>query len=159
MEYGRARELETRAGRVSWLLGGMLILGLVSACATLAEAVMVLLASRLPIGFEMQAMLGAGAALSVYIGLLVGLLLYTSNPAKRPALLDPDRPALASAVVICAFLVVLAAAAFAARVVMPMLLGAEAIGRIYEVQSLFYFARGLVFPIAVVIVMVMLRKR
>lgn len=159
MEYGREGELETRAGRVRWLLGGMLILSLVSACTMLAESVAVVVVSWLSIASELEALLGAGVGLTVFVLLLVGLLFYASNPARGPALLSPDRPAALSAVLICALIVVVMAAAFVARIATYRFIGVGSLGSIYRIQAYFSYLRGLVFPIALVVAMVVLRRR
>jgi len=159
MEYGREGELETRAGRVRWLLGGMLILSLVSACSMLAESAAVVVVSRLSISAELEALLGAGMGLAVFMVLLVGLLFYASNPARGPTLLSPDRPAALSAVLICVLIVALLAAALVARIATSRLIGVGSLGSIYRIQMYFSYLRGLVFPIAVVVAMVVLRKR
>ena len=142
-----------------WLLGGMLILSLVSAVTLLAETGATVLAIRMAPTVDVAGLVGAGAGMAIYVSLLVGLVYWVSDLKRTPALLGGEGSAGVAAVVVCVVMVLAVVGAFGARIFMARYMGPAMMGKVHQVQAYLQHMRALVMPIGVVVAMVVLRKR
>jgi len=158
MEYRREGELETRLGRARWLLGGMLMLSLAGALAEMTRVGTIVVLAWLPVAPEIAGLAGAGAGLAGFALVLVLSVLWYSNPSRTAGLVNGSGGALAG-VVICGVVFLSLLAVIGSDVLIVRYVGVMAIGKIYQAQAYFGYARAVGLPAAVVLTLLALRRR